>query len=125
MSVISILLHILSLPGHSLNNYFQYKSDRPDILDVNNVTGQVFLNAALDREVTSFYSLPILAVDGGGRAARCNLRLRVNDQNDNSPNLDNLGEQISIYEATQPGQVIIDNIGLAFDYLISEVINIE
>ena len=81
-------------------------------MDVNNITGQVFLVAALDREVTSFYSLPILAVDGGGRAARCNLRLRVNDKNDNAPNLDVLIDEISLFEATQPGQVIIETIGL-------------
>ena len=83
-------------------------------MEVNNTTGQVFLNAALDREVTSFYSLPILAVDGGGRAARCNLRLRVNDKNDNAPNLDALTEEIFLFEVTQPGQVIIDEIGLVF-----------
>ena len=84
-------------------------------MEVNNITGQVFLNAALDREVTSFYSLPILAVDGGGRAARCNLRLRVNDKNDNAPNLDALIDEISLFEVTQPGQVIIDQIGLVFN----------
>ncbi|XP_044594516.1 fat-like cadherin-related tumor suppressor homolog isoform X4 [Cotesia glomerata] len=56
-----------------------------DVFDVNRLTGEITTKKKLDRETTKLYELLVMATDMGGRSGFVTVRIRVTDQNDNSP----------------------------------------
>ncbi|XP_023289907.1 fat-like cadherin-related tumor suppressor homolog isoform X2 [Orussus abietinus] len=56
-----------------------------DVFDVNRVTGEIVTRKRLDREERKLYEVPIMATDGGGRSGFVIVRVKVGDENDNSP----------------------------------------
>lgn len=48
-------------------------------------TGKITTKVELDREKQKMYEIPIMAMDGGGRPGFLIVRVKVGDQNDNSP----------------------------------------
>lgn len=78
------------------------------IVTVDKKSGRVFLNQALDREEEGSYSVAIIAQDGGTppKKAKCELKLRVIDVNDNKPIFHDL-PVITTISTTSPKNYII------------------
>ncbi|KAE9538544.1 hypothetical protein AGLY_005643 [Aphis glycines] len=55
------------------------------IFNINNITGEIISRMPLDREETSLYEISVLACDQGARCGFTLVRVRVSDENDNSP----------------------------------------
>lgn len=74
-----------------------------NVVSVDKKSGRVFLNEALDREVRDSYTVTIVAQDGGTppKKAKCELRLRVTDVNDNEPVFHDLPEVKTISKAAK------------------------
>ncbi|XP_046748553.1 fat-like cadherin-related tumor suppressor homolog isoform X2 [Diprion similis] len=53
--------------------------------DINKLTGEIVTKKKLDREQQKLYELPVMATDGGGKSGFIMIRVRVGDENDNSP----------------------------------------
>ncbi|XP_054014590.1 fat-like cadherin-related tumor suppressor homolog isoform X2 [Hylaeus anthracinus] len=56
-----------------------------EIFDINRITGEIVTRKKLDREEQKLYELPVMATDGGGRSGFVMVRVKVGDENDNSP----------------------------------------
>lgn len=78
-----------------------------DIFDINKQTGEIVTRKKLDREYRKLYEINIMAMDGGGRSGFVMVRVKVGDENDNSP-VFLLGE----YKATIAGNLSLNTIFL-------------
>lgn len=56
-----------------------------EFFEMNKTTGDVITRKKLDRESRRLYEVPVTAFDYGGRPGFLTLRVRVGDDNDNSP----------------------------------------
>ncbi|XP_029031863.2 fat-like cadherin-related tumor suppressor homolog isoform X7 [Osmia bicornis bicornis] len=56
-----------------------------EIFDINRLTGEIVTRKKLDREEQKLYEIPVMATDGGGRSGFVMVRVKVGDENDNSP----------------------------------------
>lgn len=56
-----------------------------ETFDINKLTGEIVTKKKLDREQRKLYELPVMATDGGGKSGFIMIRVRVGDENDNSP----------------------------------------
>nr|XP_031838717.1 fat-like cadherin-related tumor suppressor homolog isoform X2 [Nomia melanderi] len=56
-----------------------------EIFDINRVTGEIVTRKKLDREQQKLYEIPVMATDGGGRSGFVMVKVKVGDENDNSP----------------------------------------
>ncbi|XP_053598514.1 fat-like cadherin-related tumor suppressor homolog isoform X2 [Microplitis demolitor] len=56
-----------------------------DVFDINRLTGEITTKKKLDRESVKLYELLVMATDEGGRSGFVTVRIRVGDENDNSP----------------------------------------
>ena len=74
--------------------------------DVDSSTGLVSTAGLIDRELRSSYMLKIVATDGGGLEATCDLNITVQDVNDNYPVIDPLIYDLKVYENLTVGDAI-------------------
>ncbi|XP_076767085.1 FAT atypical cadherin kugelei isoform X6 [Xylocopa sonorina] len=56
-----------------------------EIFDINRLTGEIVTRKKLNREEQKLYEIPVMATDGGGRSGFVMVRVKVGDENDNSP----------------------------------------
>lgn len=56
-----------------------------ETFDINRMTGEIVTKKKLDREAQKLYEIPVMATDGGGRSGFVIVRVKVGDENDNSP----------------------------------------
>ncbi|XP_076646631.1 FAT atypical cadherin kugelei isoform X8 [Halictus rubicundus] len=56
-----------------------------EIFDINRLTGEIVTRKKLDREQQKLYEIPVMATDGGGRSGFVMVKVKVGDENDNSP----------------------------------------
>ncbi|XP_048512093.1 fat-like cadherin-related tumor suppressor homolog isoform X4 [Athalia rosae] len=56
-----------------------------EIFYINKLTGEIVTKRKLDRESQKVYELPVMATDGGGKSGFVMVRVKVGDENDNSP----------------------------------------
>ena len=86
---------------------FQGNGDNQFELDVS--TGLISVAASLDFELTTFYSLLIIASDGVASPVPANVTIEVMvlDENDNIPSFSDVSYTISIPENISPGSMIL------------------
>ena len=77
--------------------YFSSGSDDGHF-EINELSGEITVGAALDYETNTTYSLEVKVVDGGGLAASAVLTVNVNDINDHALVCDPSGEIINVQE---------------------------
>ncbi|XP_040031249.2 protocadherin Fat 2 isoform X1 [Gasterosteus aculeatus] len=63
-------------------------------------TGQLFTRAALDREREVEYNVVAKATDGGGRSCQADIRLTVQDANDNAPRFSSSHYEVTVFDNT-------------------------
>ncbi|KAK5864335.1 hypothetical protein PBY51_015585 [Eleginops maclovinus] len=63
-------------------------------------TGELFTLAVLDREREVEYNLVAKATDGGGRSCQADIRLRVQDMNDNPPLFSSSHYEVTVFDNT-------------------------
>ncbi|KAL1490534.1 hypothetical protein ABEB36_013210 [Hypothenemus hampei] len=56
-----------------------------EIFSIDKNSGRIVTKAKLDRETKKLYEIPVMATDGGGLNDFLTVRVRVTDENDNSP----------------------------------------
>ncbi|XP_043267899.1 fat-like cadherin-related tumor suppressor homolog isoform X3 [Venturia canescens] len=56
-----------------------------ETFDINRMTGEIVTKKKLNREAQKLYEIPVMATDGGGRSGFVIVRVKVGDENDNSP----------------------------------------
>lgn len=56
-----------------------------EMFDINKLTGEIVTRKKLDREEQKRYEIPVMATDGGGRSGFVMVRVKVGDENDNTP----------------------------------------
>lgn len=64
---------------------------------IDRTSGRVTTATRFDREEQKFYDLPILATDGGAKLSFLTLRVKILDENDNTPQFDFKEYKSSIY----------------------------
>uniref|UniRef100_A0A8C8VFY4 Cadherin domain-containing protein n=1 Tax=Pelusios castaneus TaxID=367368 RepID=A0A8C8VFY4_9SAUR len=69
-------------------------------------TGKIIINEPLDFEETQDYTLVVEAKDGGGLVTHCKVEIRVDDENDNAPEVTLTSVSSPIPEDSLPGTVI-------------------
>ena len=84
---------------------------------IDTFTGEVFINAPLDRERSTDYTLEVIAADGGNpsRTAVASIRVTILDINDNAPIWDQDEYYVSILENTTVGSTIIEVFAMDID----------
>lgn len=70
------------------------------------ITGLVTTSGQIDYELQSFYTLNVVATDGGGRATTSVLNISVVDENDNYPAISPTLYSVSLYENRTVGDVV-------------------
>ncbi|XP_062587666.1 protocadherin Fat 4-like [Saccostrea cucullata] len=84
---------------------------------INETSGELFTNMALDREAESFYQLKISVLDGGNPAlsSEFTINIYVNDLNDNYPIFRNTFYSKTISESTAVGTKIVTTAAVDVD----------
>ncbi|KAK6637236.1 hypothetical protein RUM44_007650 [Polyplax serrata] len=75
-----------------------------EFFEMNKTTGVMRTRQKLDRETKRVHEVPVTAFDQGGRPGFLNVRVRVGDENDNSPVF-----QLSEYKSTIPANLTIES----------------
>ncbi|XP_072251391.1 protocadherin alpha-8-like [Leuresthes tenuis] len=80
----------------------------PDLFDLNSKTGKLTLKDCLDYEDKQVYEIKVLAADKGvvSLSTHCNVVVRVEDVNDNNPEIDITSLSSRIPENAPPGTVV-------------------
>ncbi|XP_078716087.1 cadherin-23 [Lampetra fluviatilis] len=74
---------------------------------LNNLTGEITTQVALDREATDSYVLTVLSRDGGPREAIAVVYVNVTDENDNSPEFEaGSATLVEVRESAAPGTLL-------------------
>lgn len=86
-----------------LSYYFSAES-LIEYFEINETTGVITTTKVLDREQKRIFSGPIVAVDQGGRVGFTNIRIKIEDKNDNHPVF-----YLSEYKSTIPGNWSVES----------------
>lgn len=70
------------------------------------ITGVVSTTGQIDYELHPSYMLKVVAMDGGGRLARTDLNISVEDVNDNYPVINPITYNVTVYENLTAGDAI-------------------
>ncbi|XP_068447212.1 protocadherin gamma-A11-like [Clinocottus analis] len=91
---------------YSLRNKFRGISSEP--FDLNSKTGKLTVKGGLDYEAKQVYEIKVLAADKGvvSLSTHCNVVVRVEDVNDNQPEIDITSLSSRIPEDAPPGTVV-------------------
>ncbi len=60
-------------------------SSTPTVFEINPMSGEITTTSVVDREVDPSFTFTVVARDGGGRTGLAEVRVTVEDENDNSP----------------------------------------
>uniref|UniRef100_A0A8C2WRQ2 FAT atypical cadherin 2 n=1 Tax=Cyclopterus lumpus TaxID=8103 RepID=A0A8C2WRQ2_CYCLU len=66
-------------------------------------TGELFTLAVLDREREAEYNVAAKATDGGGRSCQADIRLTIQDANDNPPRFSSSRYEVTVFDNTTVG----------------------
>ncbi|KAK3525995.1 hypothetical protein QTP70_011811 [Hemibagrus guttatus] len=86
----------------------KFRNGASDLFDLHNKTGELRIKGGLNFEEKQVYELKILAADKGAvsLSTQCNVFVKVEDVNDNRPEIDVTSISDRIYEDARPGTVI-------------------
>ena len=82
--------------------------DRTRHFTINSTTGTLYLDKPVDRELVDTYVLSVLARDGGtpAKTSTATVRVSVQDENDNRPEITNKDLQLTLAEDATIGQEV-------------------
>ncbi|XP_058264267.1 protocadherin gamma-A11-like [Hemibagrus wyckioides] len=86
----------------------KFRNGASDLFDLHNKTGELRIKGGLNFEEKQVYELKILAADKGAvsLSTQCNVLVKVEDVNDNRPEIDVTSLSDRIYEDARPGTVV-------------------
>ncbi|XP_047209478.1 protocadherin alpha-8-like [Girardinichthys multiradiatus] len=86
----------------------KHRGPTSELFDLNSKTGKLTVKGQLDYEEKQMYELKVLAADKGSvsLSTQCNVVIRVEDINDNQPEIDVTSLSSSIREDAAPGTVV-------------------
>ncbi|TSK45905.1 Protocadherin gamma-A8 [Bagarius yarrelli] len=86
----------------------KFKNGASDLFDLNSKTGELRIKGGLNFEEKQVYELKILAADKGAvsLSTQCNVLVKVEDVNDNRPEIDITSLSDRISEDARPGTVV-------------------
>ncbi|XP_074505101.1 protocadherin Fat 2 [Sebastes fasciatus] len=89
-------------PDVGANGQISYTLHGPsaDKFHLDHRTGELFTLAVLDREKVIEYILVAKATDGGGRSCQADIRLMIQDMNDNPPNFSSSHYEVTVFDNT-------------------------
>ncbi|XP_049898482.1 protocadherin Fat 2 [Epinephelus moara] len=89
-------------PDVGANGQISYTLHGPDAdkFHLDHRTGELFTLAVLDREKEVEYNLVAKATDGGGRSCQADIRLMVQDMNDNPPHFSSSHYEVTVFDNT-------------------------
>lgn len=70
---------------YGMLTYDIFSDEMKEYFSIDKTKGEIVTKIQLDREEQKAYEVPVIATDGGGRSAFTTVKIRVGDQNDNSP----------------------------------------
>ncbi|XP_066522855.1 protocadherin Fat 3a isoform X2 [Hoplias malabaricus] len=86
-------------------HYILLSDTARDLFNIDN-NGQIMTLEKLDREDLGEVMLSVAAVDSGGRAGYCSVRVTILDENDNSPLFDASEYHASVRAEVEPGSLV-------------------
>ncbi|XP_062044950.1 protocadherin gamma-B5 isoform X18 [Lepus europaeus] len=90
-----------------INSEITYSLRRPgQVFYLNPQTGEITTQRALDYEDIKEYSIVVEGKDGGGLVAQCTVEIKIQDENDNSPEVTFHSVLEMILEDSLPGSLI-------------------
>ena len=92
-----------------LNGVIRYSLETPQSIlpfAIDPSTGVVSTTGQIDYELHSSYMLKVVATDGGGRMARADLNISIEDVNDNYPVINPTTYNVTVYENLTAGDAI-------------------
>ncbi|XP_034739835.1 protocadherin Fat 2 isoform X1 [Etheostoma cragini] len=89
-------------PDVGANGQISYTLHGPnaDMFRLDHRTGELFILAVLDREKEVEYNMVAKATDGGGRSCQADIRLTVQDMNDNPPLFSSSHYEVTVFDNT-------------------------
>ncbi|XP_042348803.1 protocadherin Fat 2 [Plectropomus leopardus] len=89
-------------PDVGANGQISYTLHGPDAdkFHLDHRTGELFTLAVLDREKEVEYNLVAKATDGGGRSCQADIRLMIQDMNDNPPSFSSSHYEVTVFDNT-------------------------
>ncbi|XP_037636152.1 protocadherin Fat 2 [Sebastes umbrosus] len=89
-------------PDVGANGQISYTLHGPsaDKFHLDHRTGELFTLAVLDREKVIEYNLVAKATDGGGRSCQADIRLMIQDMNDNPPHFSSSHYEVTVFDNT-------------------------
>ncbi|XP_047675639.1 protocadherin alpha-8-like isoform X21 [Tachysurus fulvidraco] len=86
----------------------KFRNGESDLFDLHIKTGELRIKGGLNFEDKQVYELKILAADKGtvSLSTQCNVLVKVEDVNDNQPEIDVTSLSDRIYEDSRPGTVV-------------------
>ncbi|KAL6117350.1 fat2 [Pungitius sinensis] len=79
---------------------FTLHGHNADVFHLDQRTGYLFTLAVLDRERDVEYNLVAKATDGGGRSCQADIRLTIQDMNDNPPRFSSSHYEVTVFDNT-------------------------
>ncbi|KAJ8970950.1 hypothetical protein NQ317_014058 [Molorchus minor] len=96
-----------------------------EVFSIDKHTGKITTKARLDREKKRMYEIPVMATDGGGLSDFLVVRVRVLDENDNSPKFLLREYKVSIFSNLTTGTsfakikaIDADEVGEVFQFFV-------
>lgn len=65
--------------------YDIFSDEMKEYFSIDKTKGEIVTKIRLDREEVKLYEVPVIATDGGGRSGFTTVKIRVGDQNDQTP----------------------------------------
>ncbi|CAM9462830.1 unnamed protein product [Bubo scandiacus] len=92
--------------GEIAYSIVQNSEENRQTFQINSETGQIRLKNPVDYEETKTYEIDVQATDGGGLSAHCKVEVRVDDVNDNAPEVIITSLTSALSEAAPPATVV-------------------
>ncbi|XP_074740123.1 protocadherin beta-16-like [Strix uralensis] len=92
--------------GEIAYSIVQNSEENRQTFQINSETGQIRLKKPVDYEETKTYEIDVQATDGGGLSAHCKVEVRVDDVNDNAPEVIITSLTSALSEAAPPATVV-------------------
>lgn len=65
--------------------YDIFSEQMKEYFSIDKTKGEIVTKVRLDREEQKLYEVPLIAIDGGGKSGFTTVKIRIGDQNDNTP----------------------------------------
>ena len=119
LNIVNVSATDLDMGSHGDITYGLHGDHRYLDFSVDTYTGQIFINADLDYERQTYYSLQVVAADGGNpsRSVVALVLVQIQDLNDNSPIWEKSLYVITIPEDLTVGTFLIDVLATDIDQI--------